>query len=127
MPDACDRLGVLLEVDDAGARHLERAHLPLDRTDHCRGIHLDRSGREVAVEEVVPVLVARDALHDLVAGRVLAALPGVVVRDARRQLLQRDVDHAVLQELGLRHLAPLHLGHAGASSAIGSIERVTVR
>ena len=81
---------------------------------HRRRVALERGGREVAVEEVVTVLVAGDALHHFVRGGVFTELPGVVVRDARRELLQRDVDHAVFDGVGLRDLAALDLRHPGA-------------
>ena len=50
---------------------------------------------EVAVEEVVQVLVGGDAHHHVVAGAVAEQPPGVAVGDAGRQLLQRHVDEAV--------------------------------
>jgi hypothetical protein len=96
-PRPGDGAGVPLEVDDARARHLEAAHLPLDRQDHPRRIELDRSGGGIAVEEVVPVLVGRHPLHDLVADRVVEQLAGVVVGDPRGQLLEADVDEPVVR------------------------------
>ena len=83
---------------------------------------------EVAVEEVVEVLVGRHPLHDLVADRVVEQLAGVAVGDAGGQLLERDVDEAVGGGVGLGHLRRMPTWAMRArSSATGSIGRVTVR
>ena len=109
---ARDRTRVFGEVDDPGARHLERADLTLHRAHHRRGVAFERGRAEVAVEEVVTVLVARDPLHHFVRGRVAADLAGVVMGDARRELLERDVDHAVFDGRRVGDLPALDLGHA---------------
>ena len=67
---AGDCFGVMRKVDDAGAGHFESAHLLFDREQHSRRIDLEGGVREVAVEEIVPVLVGGHALHDLLAGGV---------------------------------------------------------
>ena len=90
----------------------KRAHLVLDREHHARRIDLERGVREVAVEEVVAVLVGRDALHDLAPGGVVEQLAGVVVRDPCRELLERDIDQPVAGHLGRRHLTAFDLRHA---------------
>ena len=106
-----DRGRVRAEIGNAGARHLERAHLTLDRAHGAGRIDLQRRGHEVAIEEIVEVLVGCDARHHLVAGFVLEQVPGVAMRDARRQLLQRYVRERVDRGCGLRHLAATHLVH----------------
>ena len=93
-----------------------------------RRIELDGRGDEVAVEEVVAVLVARDPLHDLVAGAVVEQLAGVVVGDAGGELLQGDVDEAVdAADAGSGTCRARPGAMRARSSAIGSIARVTVR
>ncbi len=82
-----DRGRVRGEIGNAGARHLERAHLALDRAHGAGRVDLQRRGHEIAIEEIVEVLVSRDARHHLVAGFVLEQVSGVAVRDARGQLL----------------------------------------
>ena len=63
----------------------------------------------------------------LVAGGVVEELAGVAVGDAGGQLLQGDVDEAVVRRLRLGHLAAVTWAMRARSSAIGSIARVTVR
>ena len=109
-----DQARVHLEVGDPGARHREVAHLALDRRDHARRVELERRRDEVAVEEVVEVLVGRDAAHDRGAHRVIEQLPGVAVRDAGGELLERDVDDAVGDARRVGHDPERHLQHPGA-------------
>ena len=112
-----DGEGVGLEVDDAGAGHLELADLALHGHDHARRVELEGGGAEVAVEEVVAVLVGGHALHDLVAGLVVEQLAGVVVGDAGGQLLERDVDDAVGDAVELGHLAASRPAACGPARA----------
>ena len=56
-----DEGAVAVEVGDAGAGHGEVAHLVLDGDDGRGRIELEGRGVEVPVEEVVQVLVRRDA------------------------------------------------------------------
>ena len=76
-------------------------------------VGFDRCGGEVAVEELVQVLVAADALHHLVADRVAEQCAGVAVRDAGGQLLQCEVDEPLVQRR-VGGLAARHLRHARA-------------
>ena len=112
--DVGDRARVRREVGDARAGHLERAHLTVDGRDHARRVDLERGCYEVAVEDVVEVLVGGDSAHDRFARRVVEQLPGVAVRDPRRQLLERDVHDAVADAGRVGHLARGHLRHARA-------------
>ena len=109
-----DRACVTREVGDAHARHLEVAHLTIDRRDHRRGVDLERGGNEVAVEDVVEVLVGRDAGHDRLPGWIAEQLARVAVRDAGRDLLERDVHDAVRDARWRGHDAGGHLHHARA-------------
>ena len=113
-PGVGDDPRVRLEVFDAGAGHLEGAHLTLDRRHHARRVDLERRRHEVAVEEVVQVLVGGDAAHDRRALRVVEQLARVAVRDAGGELLQRDVDDAVGDAVGVRHEPHRHLTHPRA-------------
>ena len=94
-PDVGDRARVRAEVGDARTGHLERAHLPFDRRHHRGRVDLERRAGEIAVVEVVEVLVGGDPAHDRLAGRVVEQLSGVPMRDTCRELLQRDVHDAV--------------------------------
>ena len=76
------------ESGDPGAGHRELEHLRAHRLHHRARIELDRRRGEVAVEEVVEVLVDGDAAHHLVPAPVVEPRAGVAVGDARRQLLQ---------------------------------------
>ena len=117
---ASDGLGVLLEPGDAGAGHLELAHLALQRGEHQRRCDLQRGRGEVAVEQEVEVLVGGDATDDLVTGLadgmvtecVGDGLARVAMGDPRRQLLQRDVDETVDGRHRVGHLPAAHLAHA---------------
>jgi hypothetical protein len=51
--------------------------------------------RELAVEDVVEVLVGRDARGELLDQRILGGRARATVRDPRGELLQRRVDDAV--------------------------------
>ena len=57
------------------------------------------------------VLVGRDATHDRLAHRIVEQLAGVAVRDARRELLERDVDDAVGEARRIGHDAGGDLQH----------------
>ena len=104
------------------------------------GIDLERRGDEVAVEEVMVVLVDGDATKHLVAGGIVEVVaeldPGVAVRDAGGQLLERDVDEPFGRRRGLRNLTPADLGHprsfeldrvehAGHGDVVADHDRVT--
>ena len=84
-----------VEVGNPRTGHLEVADLALDRRHHRGRVDLERGTREVAVVEVVEVLVGGDAAHDRLAGRVVEQLSGVPMRDTCGDLLQRDVHDAV--------------------------------
>ncbi len=87
MPALAISGGVTIEVGDAGAGHREAADLLLHGDHHRVRVGLDRGGGEVAVEQLVQVLVGADPLHHLVADRVAEQGTGVAVRDPGRQLL----------------------------------------
>ena len=128
MPAFGDRQGVLAEVLDTGAGHLELAHLALDRHHHRRRVDRERGGHQVAVEEVVEVLVGGDACHHLVSGGVVQGLARVAVRDPRRQFLQGDVGQAVrCARAGSGPRRSVTWAMRSRSSATGSTDRVTVR
>ena len=74
----------------------------------------DRRRGEIAVEEVVVVLVGGDPRHHGVADRVADQLAGVAVGDPRGQLLEREVDEPVGRRLGVRGDPARNLGHAPA-------------
>ena len=119
--------GVGGEARDAGAGHLEVDDLALDGVHDGRRVELDRRRREVAVEEVVQVLVGGDAHHHVVAGAVTEQPPGVAVGDAGGQLLQGDVDDAVDGSAG-SGTSPVETWHMRLRSrATGSTARVTIR
>ena len=83
------------EVGNARPGHRELAHDPFHRHDHLRRRDLDRRRREIAVEEVVEVLVGGDARHDGPTGRIVEQEARVAVRDPGRELLQCRVDEGV--------------------------------
>jgi hypothetical protein len=84
---ASDRSGMTREARDAGARHLEADHLPFDRSDHGARIDAQRSSDEIAVEEVVQVLVGGHPFHDPEPGWIADEASRVVMRNARGQFL----------------------------------------
>jgi DNA-binding Lrp family transcriptional regulator len=75
-------------------------------------VAFERRADQVAVEEVVEVLVGGDALHDVVA-RCVQAPPGVAMRHPGRQFLPGDVHEAVGDGRRLRHDTAGDLHHAG--------------
>src|SRR5438552_3543023 len=121
-----DRGRVRAEIGNPCTGHLEGAHLAFDRAHGAGRIDLQGRGHEVAIEEIVEVLVGRDPRHHLVAGLVVEEVPGVAVRDTRRQLLQRDVRERVDGGIGLRHLPAAHLVHPRAFERF-QIDRVRDR
>ena len=106
-------LCVLSKVRYAGTGHLERQHLTLDGFHHPRRIDLQRSRHQISVEEVVEVLICRHSFHDSVALSVGQCLPGVVVGDSGRQLLEGEIDKRVGDGRYLRGNAASDLGHPG--------------
>ena len=84
-----------LELGDLEAGHREADHLPLDRHHHGRGVDLEGGLRELAVEDVVEVLVDGDPRRELLDQRILRVRAGVAVRDPGRELLQARVHQAV--------------------------------
>ena len=68
------------------------------------------------------ILVCRHPFHDRVALKVLGQrLPGVVVGDSGRQLLEGEIDERVGDGHGLRGNAAGDLGHPGALELTGSM------
>ena len=83
---------------------------------------------EVAVEEVVQVLVGRHPGHEVVADRIAEQLAGVAMGDAGGQLLQGQVDEAGLRAATGAGTWAVDTWHIRPrSSAIGSMARVTIR
>ena len=119
MPAWAMRLAWVGEAGDADARHRERDDLLLDRAHHAVGVGLEGRGRQVAVEELVEVLVAGHAHHHLVPGWVADHLAGRPVRDAGRQLLQREVHEPLLEVRRLGDDAARHLRHPAALEMMG--------
>ena len=113
-----DPLGVLGEAGDPDAGHRELGDLFLHRHHHAARVDLDGRLREVAVEELVQVLVGGDAHHHVVPGRVADHLAGRAVGDAGRELLQREVDEPVLHGRRVGGDATRHLRHAAALEVV---------
>ncbi len=116
---ARDEPGVEVEVDDASAGHREGPDHVLRRNHHLRRVARERRGRQVSVEQEVEVLVGRHPRHHVVSRGVADDLAGVAMGDARRELLQGEVDEAGLRTTGPRRLAPGDLGHPGPLEAYG--------
>ena len=95
---------------------------------HARRVELEGGGGEVAVEEVVEVLVGGHPGHEVVADRIAEQLAGVAVGDAGGQLLQREVDEAVVRRRPAAGTWPVDTWHMRPRSrATGSMARVTIR
>ena len=99
------------EVVDARPRHLELPHLAVDGHHHGRRVEGQGLAHDVAVEQVVEVLVGRHPGHHLVADGVAEQLAGVAVGQPGGQLLQRHVDQRVGRGGRLGHDGARHLGH----------------
>ena len=104
---------VLPEVRHVGAGHLEVDDLVGHGLHHLVRVDVERRRHEVPVEDHVQVLVGGDAGEQLVGDRVTGGLAGVPVRDAGRELLERDVRDRLERRLVAGVVAGGHVVHPG--------------
>jgi hypothetical protein len=107
-----------LELGDLEAGHREADHLTLDRHHHRRRVDLECGLRELAVEDVVEVLVDGDPRRELLDQRILRERTRVAMRDPGRELLQARV-HEPVERVGeraavVRVVPPAHRLHPPA-------------
>ena len=106
--------GLADEAGDAGTGHGEVHDLGGNGLHHRGRRELHRGLERVAVEDHVQVLVLGHADHDLVGDRIRGEAAGVLVRYARRKLLERRIREPAQRAHRRPAVPELHVLHAAA-------------